>query len=322
MAGKGDRAAPPGLVEEAAQWLARMHAPGFSEADRAALERWREQSPAHRQVWCGVEELNRHLAAVPPGVGRAVLERPRAAARRRLLLKSVAAIAIAPPLGWLAHRSLRAQGWGSDFRTAVGERRTLALPDGGALQLNTASAVDLEFDAAGRVVRHVAGEILVRTGHAARFSHRPFMVHTPQGRLRALGTRFIVRVDGDRTRLTVLEGAVRVSPAASAAERDVQAGEELEFGADGFGAIRPAPPASDAWSNGVLYAEDMRLADFTRELARYRSGLLRCDPAVAEVRVTGAFQLEDTDRILQLVAQTLPVRVQRRSDYWVTFTRP
>ncbi len=54
-----------------------------------------------------------------------------------------------------------------------------------------------------------------------------------------------------------------------------------------------------AWTRGVLVAEDMRVADFVAELARYRPGVLRCDRRVAELRVTGVFSLRDTDRALE-----------------------
>jgi transmembrane sensor len=47
--------------------------------------------------------------------------------------------------------------------TATGERRTLLLPDGSRLVLNTASAVNIAFDANARHIRLVAGEILVTT---------------------------------------------------------------------------------------------------------------------------------------------------------------
>ena len=51
---------------------------------------------------------------------------------------------------------------------------------------------------------------------------------------------------------------------------------------------------------------------------RYRPGLLRCDPAVAPLRVSGAFQLHDTDAVLAALPATLPVSVRYRTSYWVT----
>ncbi|KAG0759335.1 hypothetical protein G6F57_017955 [Rhizopus arrhizus] len=62
----------------------------------------------------------------------------------------------------------------------------------------------------------------------------------------------------------------------------------------------------------------MRLDAFVAELARYRSGLLRCDPAVADLRVSGVFSLRDTDRALDNLTRGLPVTVAYRSRYWVT----
>lgn len=61
----------------------------------------------------------------------------------------------------------------------------------------------------------------------------------------------------------------------------------------------------------------MRLADFLTELARHRPGRIDCDPAVAEQRVSGSYPLVDTDRILEILQSTLPVRVLYFTRYWV-----
>ncbi|KAG1239275.1 hypothetical protein G6F68_018673 [Rhizopus microsporus] len=78
-----------------------------------------------------------------------------------------------------------------------------------------------------------------------------------------------------------------------------------------------APPASD-WMRGVLYANQLRLDAFASELGRYRSGVLRCDPEIAHLRISGAFQLNDTDAVLAALPATLPVQVRYRTAYWVT----
>jgi transmembrane sensor len=62
----------------------------------------------------------------------------------------------------------------------------------------------------------------------------------------------------------------------------------------------------------------VRLDAFVAELGRYRHGLLRCDPAVAGLRLTGAFQLADTEAVLHNLAQLLPVQLLYRTRYWVT----
>jgi transmembrane sensor len=62
----------------------------------------------------------------------------------------------------------------------------------------------------------------------------------------------------------------------------------------------------------------VRLDDFLADIGRYRQGLLRCEPAVAGLRISGVFPLADTERILDMLASSLPVRVRSRSRYWVT----
>ncbi|KAG1069089.1 hypothetical protein G6F55_014487 [Rhizopus delemar] len=68
----------------------------------------------------------------------------------------------------------------------------------------------------------------------------------------------------------------------------------------------------------MLAVRNWRLADLVDELARYRRGVLRCDPAVAGLRVSGAFPLADTDGSLRLLEKTLPVRISRVTPFWVT----
>jgi len=53
-------------------------------------------------------------------------------------------------------------------------------------------------------------------------------------------------------------------------------------------------------------------------VARYRSGVLRCDPALAGLQVSGAFQLDDTDAIIKALVASLPIRATLVTRYWVT----
>lgn len=62
----------------------------------------------------------------------------------------------------------------------------------------------------------------------------------------------------------------------------------------------------------------MPLGQFLDELGRHRRGVLRCDPAVAELPLTGVFPLADTDRVLAALQQSLPVEVYGVTRYWVT----
>lgn len=306
------------VLREAARWLVRLHSGRAGEADHAACAAWRDADPAHERAWQRAERLSQKFGAAPAAVGVPVLAR-QARSNRRAALRTLALLATAAPAAWLGWRLAPWEAWTSDHRTATGERREVQLADGSRVLLDTGSAIDVRIDAGQRTVRLRAGAIQVATAADAR----PFVVETALGRLRALGTRFTVRQDGEDTqqqiRLAVTEGAVEVTlRGASSPALVVPAGRQTLLRHQGASPLTAVSPESQAWTQGVLYAENMRLADFCAELARYRPGLLHCSPEVAELRISGAFQLRDTDYVLSMVANTLPVQVLTRTRWWVT----
>jgi transmembrane sensor len=94
----------------------------------------------------------------------------------------------------------------------------------------------------------------------------------------------------------------------------------VDLQASGAGPVSAFDVARLGWRDGVLVAQNQPLADFLRELDRYRPGVLRWDSALEALRVTGSFRLDNTDRILALLAASLPLEVQMRTRYWVTLT--
>lgn len=298
------------VLDEAADWLVVMHAGEVSAQERQAWLAWRGRSDAHEQAWQRAERLMGTLSGMPAALAMPALDRPRA---RRATLAKLAALLIAAPAAWGTWRWSQAEGWTADYRSATGERRGIRLDDGTRLTLNTASAVDVRYDSGQRTIVLRAGEIHVETAA----DPRPFEVRTRDGALRALGTRFTVRQEDEQTHLAVLQGAVRITIAQDA--RVIEAGEQAAFSQLRIGATEPAGPAPSAWTQGMLLADGMPLGVLAAELARYRKGVLRCDPAVAHLRVSGAFPLEDTNRALAMLAATYPVVVASRlGGYWVT----
>ncbi|MGS1007012.1 FecR domain-containing protein [Achromobacter anxifer] len=298
------------ILDEAAEWLVVMHAGTVSAEDRRAWMDWRSRSAAHEQAWLRAERLLGTLGGMPAALAMPALDRPRS--RRAALAKLAALLAVAPA-AWSAWRWSETEGWTADIRSATGERREIRLDDGTRLTLDTASAIDVRYDAGQRIVLLRAGEIYIETAG----DPRPFEVHTRDGRLRALGTRFSVRLQDDGTRLAVQEGAVRV-----ATDHDtlvLNAGQQTAFSVRGIDPAAASDSAAIAWTRGMLLADGMPLGALVAELARYRKGVTRCDPTVAALRVSGAFPLSDTDRSLAMLAATYPVTVASRlGGYWIT----
>jgi len=210
----------------------------------------------------------------------------------------------------------------ADYRTGTGERLTVVLPDRSVLHLDTRSAVDLAFDGSRRAIVLRAGEIAIETAHGDAAEQRPFVVLTPEGRLRALGTRFVVRIDERRARVSVQQGAVALHPGDGPVEAVVQAGQSRWLAESGSTPAASRGFDEDGWVDGVIAGRNIRMADLLAELGRYRHGVVLCDPAVAELRVSGVFHVRDSDRALQFLAQTQPISVRLRTRYWVSVGPP
>ena len=140
----------------------------------------------------------------------------RPARRRRAALKTLALLIAAGPAGWAMLRVAPWQAWTAELQTATGEIRHLALPDGSALSLNTASAADLGFSEALRLVQ-LRCRRTARGDPSRSAPGGPFIVRTSNGSIHALGTRFTVRQEDSlfsaRTHVAVSQGAVEVRPA-------------------------------------------------------------------------------------------------------------
>lgn len=300
------------VLRAAANWhLDLLAAPECAQTGEAH-RRWLAADATHRQAWNRLERLQGRMAALPAEVAPAALR--GVGQRRRESLKLLGLLLLGggmAGLGWQsdAVRSLRA-----DRRTGVGERRLVRLDDGSRVRLNSDSALDIAYGARLRELHLRRGEIFVQTA----VDPRPFVVHTEQGSIRALGTRFLVRQDGERTQVRVLQYAVEVRPLqAPTRPLRLEAARQLWFDANACAAPEPLEAHSDAWLRGMLVVSDWPLPRFIDELARYRPGLLSCDPALAGLRISGAFQLADSDAVLDNLSNTLPLRVRRLTRYWV-----
>ena len=309
----------PAIVQQAAQWMARLWSDDASDEDRAACARWCAAHPHHDLAWQRLQAFEGKLHSVPRDAARHALREPAPAAylnRRRALTM----LAVLLPVGGMAYLLRGTDAWQvatAGHGTATGEIREMILPDGTRVMLASASAIDVRFDASERLLILRSGEILVTTAHDP--ARRPFRVQGRHGTVQALGTRFTLRQDEHTSRVAVFEGAVEVR-LAHAPERPVRiaTGQGAVFSADIVQSGAPVSASAAAWTKGVLVADNMRLDDLLAELSRYRPGLLRCDPAVASLSVNGVFPLRDTDRALHNLALALPVQIVARTRYWVT----
>lgn len=319
------------IAQAAAQWLVRLSAddPQERRDAGAGFEAWKRADPRHAAVASGMEDfigrargLRGGGTANPARAARAALDtvldtpvprRARSPGRRAAGLLVLAA-ALALPAA-LVLRGPPSQ-WGADLRTATGEQREQLLDDGSRLTLGSGSVVNTRWSAGLRQLDLLEGEILV---DVARDAARPFVVETAHGRIRALGTRFIVRRDEDSTLLTMIESRTAVS-AGTGGERTVDAGERARLSARGVERLGEVDPRAtqEAFDTRRLLVQDRPLPEVLDEIARHRRGLVRYErEALQAIRVSAVLPLDDTDRALQLLVDNFPGLRVRTLTPWV-----
>ena len=317
------------IAEQAAHWIVQLSADDehVRASARAGFAAWKAQDPLHARAAAGMESLLGQVHAVRGPSGGDV--RPARAAlaaiapkRRRHLAAGVAVAMLVMAVAAGLAASDRPAYLLADLRSPTGQWRTHTLADGSHLTLGSDTAVNLRFTSGERHLQLVRGEILVEVAKDAR---RPFIVDSRQAALRALGTRFTVRQQGDSTILSMLESKVAVQLPRHA-DTVVAAGQRARITAAGAGPLETFDAASlqDAWRAHQLVVDDRPLPEVLDELARHRPGQLRYDRAqLAPIRVAAVLPLDDTDQALQLLIDNFPqLRVRMLTRYLVMVDAP
>lgn len=301
-------------LRSASHWYAVLSGELTNPQQEARWQQWYEQDQDNQWAWQQVENLRSQLSHVPGNIASRALQDTQIT-RRHVMKGLLLLLGIGG--GWRLWQSEMGEGLRADYRTAKGEVSQLRLEDGSRLMLNTQSAANVQFDGRQRTVLLWYGEIAITTGKDTQ--QRPFRVITRQGRLTALGTQFTVQQQDDVTQLDVQQHAVEVALADDMGrKRVIQAGESLLFSASAFGSVTPLDEERSSWVQGSLSFSDKPLREVVATLGRYRRGVLRCDPAVADLRLSGTFSLRDPDGTLNIISQTLPVKIQYITRYLVT----
>jgi transmembrane sensor len=296
------------VARAAAQWLALLESGEASEADHSRLKTWRESDSRHENAWQKIQLLRQRFSSLPTELAMATLDRPDL--ERRAALKRALALAALVPTAWLISRQLPLDVWRADLHTSTGEHKQTLLADGSTLQLNTASAVNV--DLTSRELTLVRGEMTLNVRGGAALT-----INAPYGRIIVSRSEVCVRLNERDCNVSVLSGSVQLQPLHGPLLQ-LNAGQQINLQASGAGLVTPYDTKMPGWRDGVLMAQNQPLGDFLRELSRYRPGLLRWDPALENLRITGSFRLDNTDKVLALLAASLPLEVHSRTRFWVT----
>jgi transmembrane sensor len=326
--------------------LARYLSGELGATEAAEVERWIAADPAHREL---IDALRKvwSLRALPDFDPDDVLWRRIAAGVERPLRKpalvssrqtpawpfrsparllTAAAAAVVVLVGGVALVARLRKPIGPEpmreVATRLGQRAALDLPDGSRVVLAPGSRVRIP---AGYSV-HGSGSSreLFLEGQAffavRHDSTRPFRVHTATALVEDIGTEFVVTSQSEfhGTQVVVVSGAValrQTSAPAAPPLLTLTRGDLARLDSSGIAVVTRdvnlAPYV--AWTDGNLVFDGTPLREVAPALARWYDLDVRVtDSALASRKFTASFRNEPISQVLEVVARSLDVRVERR----------
>ncbi|WP_160617168.1 FecR family protein [Pseudoblastomonas halimionae] len=335
------------VSECAAGWIARLQSESCSSEDWSRFRAWRAASPEHdatfntmMNTWDGLDEFAEDPDIMQMRIDAMSLDAANASRpawlfplAACLVLMLAGALALAIPSIYASKTggdipavasssSTAAEGeslaYTQVYSSGVGQLSTVDLPDGSTIELNTDTVVEIDFTPGQRHLNLVRGEAVFEVAHDA---DRPFVVQAGDRRITALGTIFSVRKTGQEMIVALIEGSIDVEPFEPGARVGSTAGVRLTPGQQ----ARTAGTARDievtkvnvdralSWRTGRLIFDNDRLADAVAEVNRYSERkLVLADPALADMRISGAFTTGSAEKFAAAISVALPVSLDPR----------
>ena len=275
------------------------------------------------------------LVSVSGGAARGLgaLPYPWTRLRERPLLGVAAAAVILLLAATLVARARRPGGT-TPFREVATRRSqtaVLELPDGTRVTLAPASRLRMAADP-GALETGTARDIYLEGEAYLEVKHdglRPFRVHTAAGDVEDIGTDFLVTAYPETAGMRVLVASGQValyqrSAGAGARARDTSGTRRplLTLGRGDLAELAPSGvamvtrdvnvPPYLAWTQGNLGFDGTRLGDAVPQLERwYDVAITLSDSSLAERRLTATFRYESLSQVLELLALSLDLHVER-----------
>jgi len=215
---------------------------------------------------------------------------------------------------------------GETFQTGTGQRTTATLTDGSVVTLDAESELRVVEMAAQRRLQLVRGHAFFQV---AKDPVHPFLVEAAGKTVRAVGTKFDVRVDDKQAvTVTLVEGKVRVEQSRGWLKHeqraDMNAGAKLVARADQNWKLTQVDAASEtSWLSGRLTFLGEPLGSAIAEVNRYsRQKIVFADGRVPDKEIVGVFAAGDIDGFVTAMQLNGIARVVERSDTEIKLAQP
>ncbi|MDQ1207710.1 transmembrane sensor [Acinetobacter baylyi] len=303
---------------KAIDWMVLLESGLATVEDHQNFQVWLNESPLHQQAW---QELHQSIdqpfqqlqqqsldSQLPiKAVTQSVLQTNKQHIKR--MIKGGISFIVFIGLGtfiWL-QQTRPLSFLQADYYTRTAEQKQIQLKDGSSITLAAYSAIRVEYNQHSRDIYLLDGALIA---NVSTDQQRPFIVHTKQAQMQALGTAFMVNQHTDYSDLAVLEHTVKATNLHQL--KVIQQGHCVRVNQYQIHDLPVKASNLASWKDGILEVEDIPLSVFIDLVKPYHHGTIYVSDDIKNMKVYGVFYLDNTDKILQVLQTTQPIKIYKK----------
>jgi transmembrane sensor len=328
------------IDDEASIWLVRLDNGNLSNQSRKELKAWLSADKRHpvalkamADIWHGMDEIFINIDDEDQSkvVSLWPILKP--------LFKPVAMAASVSFLAIFIWLTIPMTTESNTYVTLVGQQIDTTFDDGSIIHLNTNSHIETKFSDEKRIIRLIKGEALFEVAHDP---DRPFIVYAGDRLVQAIGTKFVVHLQSENIQVTVTDGKVKMSKVAlntklpdikelnntTLQKNDlyIAKGEKVVVGSNQVPELTQFKPEKMnrelSWLDGKLIFVNDELFHVIEEINRYVDvEILVEDPSLRNVKISGRFDLQDSEALIEAIELSFNMKSQRLSANKILLTK-
>jgi len=328
------------IDDEASIWLVRLDNGNLSEQSRKELRIWLSADKRHQlalkamaDIWDDMDEVLSIVDDNNSSTNVTLWPILKPIFKPFMLAASISFFAI------LIWSTMPTNVQKNSYATLIGQQMDATFDDGSIIHLNTNSRIETEFSDEKRIIKLVKGEALFEVAHDP---NRPFIVYAGDRLVQAIGTKFVVHLKSENIQVTVTDGKVKMSKVAlntkltdikklnnatiKADDIYIAKGEKVIVGnnqAPKLTHIKPENIKRElSWLDGKLIFDNEELFDVIEEINRYIDiEIVLKDPALHNIRISGRFDLGDTEALIEALELSFNIKSQRIDSHKILLTK-
>jgi ferric-dicitrate binding protein FerR (iron transport regulator) len=206
---------------------------------------------------------------------------------------------------------------GKTIKTGPTERQTITFSDGSRIILNHHSTMSYQTGQSQGQTTKV--ELHGEAYFEAVKGSREFAVYTPDGVVRDVGTKFLVTVDKNHSRIVLQAGKVKINTKGqkdSSREITMKKGEMLSFNQSGIVSKKMVNPSFyTSWATGFMHFNHTSIRKFAGYVEKKFSVQVKIvNPKLKNIKIDGSIYFKSLAGLVRSVSKVIGVRAYQSKD--------